>query len=258
MTPFEAWISFYTIVRKDMVRIIRIWPQTFLPSAVTSTLYFLIFGTLLGRRIGPFGDVPFVSFVIPGLIMLAVLTNAFSNVAFVMFSSKFFGRNIDELLVSPTPPSVIVAGFIASGIVRGILVGVLVFIVSLFFADIAIHNLGVVVLFLVLASLALSLGGLLNGIHAKSIDGINIIPTFVLTPLVYLGGVFYSVELLPDFWQPVALANPVFYVVDGFRYGFLGVADAPLWVSAAVLLVGAAAMAVAAWYEIRKGLGLKQ
>jgi ABC-2 type transport system permease protein len=258
MTPFEVWVSFYTIIRKDLIRIFRIWPQTFLPAVITSMLYFLIFGTVLGERIGEFQGVTFVSFVVPGLIMMQVITNSFANVAFVMFSSRFFARSIDELLVSPTPPWVIVAGFVASGVVRGFLVGFLVFLVSLPFAGLTVHNIAVIVLFLILTSTALSLAGLLNGIHAKSIDGINIIPTFVLTPLIYLGGVFFSVEVLPEFWQPFALANPLFYVVDGFRYGFLGVADTPLWVSSAILVTATGILAVLAWWEIRVGLRLKQ
>lgn len=258
MTPYEAFISFYTIVRKDIVRILRIWPQTFLPSVITSTLYFLIFGTVLGSRIGSFNGVDFISFVIPGLIMLAVVTNSFSNVAFVVFSSKFFARNIDELLVSPTPPSVIVLGFIASGIVRGTLVGLLVLAVSIPFAGLHIDNVLVMLVFLLLTSATLSLGGLLNGIHAQSIDGINIIPTFVLTPLIYLGGVFYSVDALPAFWQPIAQANPLFYIVDGFRYGMLGVADTSIWTCLTVLVGLAATLAVFAWYEVRVGLHLKQ
>jgi ABC-2 type transport system permease protein len=258
MTPFEVWISFYTIIRKDLIRIFRIWPQTFLPAVVTSALYFLIFGAVLGSRIGSFQGVPFVAFVVPGLIMMQVITNSFANVAFVMFSSRFFARSIDELLVSPTPPWVIVAGFVASGVVRGVLVGILVFLVSLPFAGLTVHNVFVIILFLILTSMALSLGGLLNGIHAKSIDGINIIPTFVLTPLIYLGGVFFSVEVLPEFWRPFALANPLFYVVDGFRYGFLGIADTPLWVSLGVLVAGSALLAFFAWHEIRAGLRLRQ
>ena len=258
MTPIEAFISFYTIVRKDVVRILRIWPQTFLPSVITSGLYFLIFGTILGDRIGSFGGVPFIEFVIPGLIMLAVVTNSFSNVAFVVFASKFFARNIDELLVSPTPPWVIVAGFIAGGVVRGVFVGLLVLGVSIPFAGLHIDNFFIVILFLLLTSTALALGGLLNGIHAQSIDGINIIPTFVLTPLIYLGGVFYSIEILPEFWQPIALANPLFYIVDGFRYGMLGIADTSLWVSIGVLLALAGTLAFFAWNEIRVGLHLKQ
>lgn len=258
MNGVEAWISFYTIVRKDIVRILRIWPQTFLPAVITSLLYFLIFGSVLGSRIGSFGGVDFVSFVVPGLIMLQVVTNSFSNVAFVMFSSKFFARNIDELLVSPTPPYVIVAGFVAAGVLRGVFVGILVYLVSLPFTSIDIHNIAVVGLFLALTSIAFALGGLLNGIHAQSIDGINIIPTFVLTPLVYLGGVFYSIDVLPAFWQPIALANPIFYIVDGVRYGFLGISDTPLWVSSAVLLALCAVLGFLSWYEIRAGLRLKQ
>ena len=258
MTPYEVFISCYTMVRKDVVRIIRTWPQTFLPSVITSALYFLIFGTVLGSRIGSFGDVPFVDFVIPGLIMLAVVTNSFSNVAFVVFASKFFARNIDELLVSPTPPWAIVGGFVASGIVRGVVVGLLVLAVSIPFSGLHVENIFVMILFLLLTSAALSLGGLLNGIHAQSIDGINIIPTFVLTPLIYLGGVFYSIEVLPEFWQPISLANPLFYIVDGFRYGMLGIADTSLWVSIGVLLAVTGVLALFAWYEIRVGLRLKQ
>ncbi len=205
-----------------------------------------------------FNGVDFIDFVVPGLIMLAVVTNSFSNVATVVFSSRFFARNIDELLVSPTPPWVIVLGFIASGVVRGTLVGVLVLCVSIPFAGLHIDNIFVVVTFLFLTSAALALGGLLNGIHADSIDGINIIPTFVLTPLIYLGGVFYSVEVLPQFWQPVTLANPLFYIVDGFRYGMLGVSDKSIWVSLAVLLGLIVVLAYFAWREIRVGLHLKQ
>lgn len=258
MTPYEAYISFYTIVRKDLVRILRIWPQTLLPSVITSVLYFLVFGTVLGSRIGQFGDVDFIDFVIPGLIMLAVVTNSFSNVASVVFSSKFFARSIDEILVSPTPPWVIVAGFIGGGIARGTLVGLLVLLVSIPFAGLHLDNILIVIVFLLLTSTALSLGGLLNGIHAQSIDGINIIPTFVLTPLIYLGGVFYSIDILPEFWQPISLANPLFYIVDGFRYGMLGIIDTSIWASLGVLIALAATLAVFAWYEIRVGLRLKQ
>lgn len=258
MNPFEAWISFYTIVRKDLVRIVRIWPQTLLPAVVTSILYFLIFGSVLGSRIGEFDGVEYVAFVMPGLIMLQVVTNAFSNVAFVMFASKFFSRNIDEILVSPTPPWVIVAGFVAGGVVRGVLVGLLVYLIAVLFADVRLHNIAIVIVFLVLTSMAFSLGGLLNGIHAKTIDGINIIPTFVLSPLIYLGGVFFSVEVLPEFWQPVALANPLFYIVDGFRWGLIGTSDTPLWVSSMVLLSVTLILSLWSWYEIRVGLRLKQ
>ncbi|MHB8710053.1 MAG: ABC transporter permease [Minisyncoccota bacterium] len=258
MTPRQMWISFFTIVRKDILRMLRVWPQTFLPSMVTSSLYFLIFGAFLGSRIGTVHGVPYVMFVVPGLVMLAVVTNSYANTSFVMFSSKFFGRAIDEILVSPTPAWVLVAGYVAGGLVRGIAIGVFVLGISLFFTSLVVSNMFIVLLFLVLTSLVFSLAGLVNGVYATSIDGINIVPTFVLTPLVYLGGVFYSAQTLPGFWGTLTKFDPVFYVINGFRYGFLGIADTPLWLSALVLLSFAFALLVAAWYLIKTGLGLRQ
>ena len=258
MTPYQKWISFYTIVRKDVVRMLRVWPQTFLPSVVTSTLYFLIFGAFLGSRIGDVHGVPYIMFVVPGLVMLAVVTNAYANTSFVMFSSKFFMRSIDEILVSPTPPWVLIAGFVTGGLVRGITIGVLVLIVSLFFTHLVVQSFFTVAAFLILTSLVFSLAGLVNGVYAKSIDGINIIPTFVLTPLVYLGGVFYSANALPGVWGNVTKLDPIFYIINGFRYGFLGIADVSLAVSATVLLAFAAALFVMNWYLLRTGLGLRQ
>jgi ABC-2 type transport system permease protein len=252
------WVSFYTIIRKDAVRIFRIWPQTFLPSAVTSALYFLVFGTILGSRIGDVHGVPYIMFVVPGLVMLAVITNSYSNVAAVMFTSKFFSRSIDEILVSPTPPWVIVAGFVTTGIVRGSVVGLLVLLISLFFTHLAIHNLAVIILFLLLTSAAASLGGLVNGIVAKSFDGINIVPTFVLTPLIYLGGVFYSAGALTGFLGHITTLDPIFYVINGFRYGFLGISDAPLFLCVAVLMGIVAVFAGTGWYFLKTGLGLRQ
>lgn len=251
-------VSFYTIVRKDVIRIIRLWPQTFLPSVITSILYFLIFGAFLGSRIGNIGEVSYISFVVPGLVMLAVVTNAFSNVATTFFTSKFFMRNIDEILVSPTPPWVIIAGFIGGGIVRGVLIGALVLVVSLFFGGITISNPLVVISFLFLTSLVFSLAGLVNGIYAKSFDGITIIPTFVLTPLVYLGGVFYTISILPPFWQTLSHFNPIFYIINGFRYGFLGFSDVSIATSVGVLLSMVAVLVGTAMYLIKTGLGLRQ
>lgn len=257
--PFSGMlISLGTILRKDLLRILRIWPQTFLPSVITSILYFLIFGAFLGERIGEVDGYSYVSFVIPGLVMLAVVTNSFSNVATVFFTSKFFMRNIDELLVSPTPPWVIIAGFVLSGMVRGILVGIAVIAVSLFFAPLEIAHPVIVLLFLVLTSLIFSLGGLVNGIYAKSFDAITIVPTFVLTPLVYLGGVFYSIHILPPIWQTISLANPVLYLVNGFRFGFLGSADVSLSVSLSILFSLITTLLVVNMYLLKKGLGLKQ
>lgn len=252
------WISFYTIIRKDAVRIFRIWPQTFLPSAITSALYFLIFGAFLGSKIGVVNGVPYINFVIPGLVMLAVVTNAYSNVATIVFQAKFFSRNIDEILVSPTPPWVLIAGYMTTGIVRGVGVGIVVLIVSLLFAKISIVHIGIVILFLILTSIVFSLAGLVNGIYAKGFDAITIVPTFVLTPLVYLGGVFYSSAVLPDFWKIFTHLNPIFYIINGFRYGFIGFSDVSLATSIYVLLGLAAVLVGINWYLIRTGLGLKQ
>ena len=258
MTAMQTFVSFYTIIRKDVIRIFRIWPQTFLPPIVTSSLYFLIFGAFLGSRIGEVHGVSYIAFVIPGLVMLSVITNAYSNVATVVFQSKFFVRNIDEILVSPTPPWIIVAAFATTGVVRGVLTGVLVLLTSLFFSDLAIANIGIVIIFLVLTSLVFALAGLVNGVYAKGFDSITIIPTFVLTPLVYLGGVFYSVSTLPGFWQTFSLFNPIFYIINGFRHGFLGFSDVSLWTSLGVLLGFAAVLAAINWYIIKIGLGLRQ
>lgn len=258
MNAFETWIAFYTIIRKDTVRMIRIWSQTFLPSIVTSSLYFLIFGAFLGSQIGEVHGVPYIMFVVPGLVMLAVVTNSYSNTSFVMFAAKFFNRNIDEILVSPTPPWVLVAGFVAGGVIRGVAIGVLVLAVSLFFTDLVIHNVFVIALFLVLTSLVFAIAGLINGVYAKSIDGINIVPTFVLTPLVYLGGVFYSTESLPGFWGEVTKLDPIFYVVNGFRYGFLGTSDVSIWFSVGLLLAFFAILLAVAVYLVRTSLGLRQ
>lgn len=260
MELYRLWISFYTMVRKDVVRMFRIWVQTFLPSVVTSSLYFLIFGTLLGSQIGDMQGVDYMTFVVPGLVMLAIVTTSYANTSFTFFSSKFFARSIDEILVSPTPPWVMIAGFVGGGVVRGVIVGTLVLLVSLFFTGLtlSIHNLLVILFFAVLTCLVFALAGLVNGIYAKSIDGINIVPTFVLTPLVYLGGIFYSIESLPAWWQWATHLNPLFYLVNGFRYGFLGLTDVPLAVSVTVLMGMIGILVAVNWYLIRTGLGLKQ
>ncbi len=260
MDAYGKWISFYTMLRKDIVRMFRIWVQTFLPSVITSCLYFLIFGTVLGSRIGQMQGINYMSFVVPGLVMLAIVTNAYSNTSFMFFQSKFFFRGIDEILVSPTPPWLLILGFISGGIVRGVLVGTIVLLVSVFFTglQLAIYNILIIFGFAVLTALVFSLAGLVNGVYAKSIDGINLVPTFVLTPLVYLGGVFYSVHSLPAWAQSFTYINPIFYLINGFRYGFLGIADIPVWISLAVLAGMIAALIAINWYLIRTGLGLKQ
>lgn len=260
MDSYRLWISYYTMLRKDVQRIFRIWVQTFLPSVITSSLYFLIFGTILGSRIGQVQGVNYTSFVVPGLVMLAIVTNAYANTSFTFFQSKFFARSIDEILVSPTPPWLLIAGFVSGGVLRGVLVGAIVLAISIFFTGlhISIANAVIILLFGILTAVLFALAGLVNGVYAKSIDAINIVPTFVLTPLVYLGGVFYSVHSLPQIAQYATYINPIFYLINGFRYGFLGVADIPLALSLGVLLVMISALIAINWYLIRTGLGLKQ
>jgi ABC-2 type transport system permease protein len=258
MTPSQMFTAFATIVRKDMVRILRIWPQTFLPSLVTSLLYFMVFGTVLGSRIGDVQGVPYMHFVVPGLVLLAVITNAYSNVATTFFQSKFFVRSIDEVLVSPTPPWVMMLGFISGGVVRGVVVGGLVLLVSLFFALPSVPHPFMVLLFLLLTAALFALGGLINGIYANGFDGISIVPTFVLTPLVYLGGVFYSVSALPAWAQTLTHFNPIFYLINGFRYGLLGHSDVPILHCLAVLAAMLAIAAGIGWFQLKYGLGLKQ
>jgi len=257
--PFDKlFVSYYTIVRKGMIRIIRIWPQTILPSLVTSILYFTVFGTILGSQIGQIHGFSYMQFVVPGLVMLAVITNAYTDVATTFFVSKFFSRNIDEILVSPTPPWVIIAGFVSSGVFRAVAVGISVLIVSMVFALPNLAHPFIILLFLLLSSILFALGGLVNGIYAKNFDGISIVPTFVLTPLVYLGGVFYSAQSLPPLFQTLTYLNPVFYLINGFRYGFLGFADVSLWTATAVLLALVLLFVGISWYLLKSGLGLKQ
>ena len=260
MTGYQRWTSFYTMVRRDVTRMFRIWVQTFLPSVITSLLYFLVFGTVLGSRIGNFNGVPYITFVVPGLVMLSIVTTSYANTSFTFFTSKFFMRSIDEILVSPTPPWVMLAGFIGGGVLRGVITGTLVLGVSLFFTGLVltVHSIFITLLFGVLTALLFGLAGLINGIWAKSMDAINLVPTFVLTPLVYLGGIFYSVHALPSFFQTITYANPLFYLINGFRWGLLGISDISVATSLAVLLILIALLLGINWYLLRTGLGLRQ
>lgn len=224
MSPGEQLTAFLTILRKEIRRFIRIWPQTLLPSAITMSLYFVIFGSLIGSRIGQMGGFSYMEFVVPGLIMMAIVTNSYSNVASSFFGSKF-NHSVEEILVSPTPNWIILMGYVSGGVCRGLLVAIIVTSVSLFFTRLPIHSMTVVVIGVLLTSVLFALAGFINAVFANNFDDISIIPTFVLTPLIYLGGVFYSLDLLPDFWAAVSKLNPLVYVVNAFRYGVLGVAD---------------------------------
>jgi ABC-2 type transport system permease protein len=220
----EQWIAFLTILRKEIRRFMRIWVQTLLPPVITMALYFVIFGKLIGSRIGDMGGFSYIQFVAPGLIMMAVLTNAYSNVVSSFFSAKF-QRSIEEVLVSPTPNYVILLGYIMGGVARGLCVGLLVTIMSLIFTDLHIHSWFITLVIVLLTSMLFSLAGFINAVYANTFDDVSIVPTFILTPLTYLGGVFYSINMLPEVWQHISRLNPILHIVNAFRYGLLGVSD---------------------------------
>jgi ABC-2 type transport system permease protein len=249
-------IALKSILNKEIQRFMRIWVQTLVPPAITISLYFVIFGSLIGSRIGEMGGFDYMSFIVPGLIMMSVITNSYSNVASSFFSAKW-QRNVEEMLVAPVPNWVIVAGYVGGGMARGILVGLIVTLVSLFFVDIQIHNIWIIIATVALTSATFSLGGLINAIFAGSFDDISIIPTFVLTPLTYLGGVFYSISLLPEFWQGVSQANPIVYMVNAFRYGFLGISDVNIVTAFMVIGTFIITLFIIAMTLISKGIGLR-
>ncbi|KZX53358.1 ABC transporter permease [Halioglobus sp. HI00S01] len=224
MNAQEQYRAFMTILRKEVRRYMRIWTQTLLPSAITMSLYFVIFGSLIGSRIGDMGGFSYMQFVVPGLIMMAIVTNSYANVVSSFFGSKF-NHSVEELLVSPTPNYIILMGYVVGGVTRGLLVALVVTIVSFFFTGMQIHSVPIVIAIVLMTSTLFALAGFINAVYANSFDDISIVPTFVLTPLTYLGGVFYSMDLLPEFWANVSKLNPLVYVVNAFRYGVLGVSD---------------------------------
>jgi ABC-2 type transport system permease protein len=250
------WIPLYTIINKEMIRIFRIWPQTLLPSVITTSLYFLIFGSFVGSQIRDIEGVSYMQFIVPGLVMMAIITNAFLNVVGSFFGAKF-GKSIEELLVSPTPNWVIVWGYTIGGIVRGLGVGLLVLLIALLFTKLTILNVWAVLLFSILTATVFSLGGLMNAVFAKKFDHTAIVPTFVLTPLTYLGGVFYSVNALPEFWQNISRFNPILYMVNGFRYGFFGISDVNIGISVTILVILVLGLSVTDLMLLRRGVGLR-
>lgn len=256
MTPNEQYIAFKTIVIKEILRFARIWVQTVLPPVITTALYILIFGNLIGPRIGDMDGFRYMDYIVPGLIMMAVITNSYANVVSSFYGSKF-QRHIEEMLVSPVPNYIILFGFIGGGLARGLAVGFAVTLVSMFFSNLAIHNIAVLITTVILTSILFSLAGLINGVFAKSFDDISIIPTFVLTPLTYLGGVFYTISLLPEFWQNASLVNPILYMVNAFRYGFLGVSDIDLVLSYAITIGFIALLFAYSMHLLNKGYGIR-
>lgn len=250
------WIGLKTIVTKEINRILRIWVQTIVPPAITMTLYFIIFGNLIGSRIGQMGGHSYMDFIVPGLIMMSVITNSYGNMVSSFFGAKF-GKHIEEILVSPLPNTIILIGYVTGSVTRGLMVGAVVLLISLFFTDLTITHVGVTLSVVVLTAIVFSLAGMINAIFAQKFDDISIIPTFVLTPLTYLGGVFYSISLLPDFWQTVSLANPILYMVNTFRYGILGTSDVSLTVAFSVIGLFVVVLGSICLLLLHRGVGLR-
>lgn len=256
MSPQQIWVAFSTIVVKEVRRFTRIWAQTLLPPAITMSLYFVIFGNLIGPRIGEMDGYGYMNFIVPGLIMMSVITNSYANVVSSFFSLKF-QRSIEEILVSPIPNWVVLLGYVAGGVARGLAVGFIVTLLSLGFTDLEIHNLAVTVSVVVLTAILFALGGFINAAYATKFDDISIVPTFVLTPLTYLGGVFYSISLLPEFWQWVSQANPILYMVNAFRYGILGVSDIDIGFAYVMIFVFIIVLFFYSLHLLNRGKGIR-
>jgi len=251
-----SWVGYKTIVRKEITRILRIWGQTIVPPAITMSLYFVIFGQLIGRRIGEMGGFSYMEYIVPGLVIMSVITNSYGNMVSSFFGAKF-GKHIEELLISPLPNWVILAGYVTGALTRGLLVGAVVLMISLFFTHLQVANVLVALSVLLLTAIVFSLAGMVNAIFARKFDDIAIIPTFVLAPLTYLGGVFYSIALLPEFWQRVSVFNPILYMVNGFRYGVLGVSDVGLAQTYSVIVISGAILFAWCLWLLHKGVGLR-
>ncbi|TAK75481.1 MAG: ABC transporter permease [Gammaproteobacteria bacterium] len=253
---YPNMIALRTLLRKEIMRFMRIWSQTILPPAITMSLYFLIFGKFIGSQIQHIQGYAYIQYIVPGLTMMSIMTNAYANTASSFFITKF-NKSIEEMLVSPMSNFIILIGFMLGGMVRGILVGAIVLLVSLLFTHLPIHHPSIVLFMAILSAAVFSLGGLINGIYAKRFDDISFIPTFVLTPLTYLGGVFYSLQQLPPVWQTISALNPILDMVDSFRYGMLGISDVNIYFGFALIVVLFFIMFSWAWLLLHKGTGIK-
>lgn len=252
----ENYIGFQTILIKEVVRVLRIWIQTLVPPAITMTLYFIIFGSFIGSRVGQIQGYSYMAFLAPGLIMMSVISNSYGNVVSSFFGAKF-GRHIEELLVSPLPNYMIILGYVAGGVVRGIFVAIIITIIALFFTRLHMAHPFVTFSVVILTAVVFSLGGLINAVFAKKFDDVTIIPTFILTPLSYLAGVFYSIHMLPEFWQNVSKANPILYMVNAFRYGILGVSDIGIGTAYVIILLFILGLFAFSLFLLNKGVGLR-
>lgn len=249
-------IAFATILKKEMRRFLRIWLQTVLPPMITTALYFVIFGKMIGSQLAPIEGFSYMDYIVPGLIMMTVISNSYANVVSSFYGSKF-QRYVEELLIAPIPLSLILLGFVGGGVARGLVVGAMVTVVASFFVDLQLYNLWVALSVMLLTAVLFSLGGFINAVYAKSFDDISIIPTFVLTPLTYLGGIFYSVKMLPGFWQQISLANPILYMINTFRYGLIGVSDISLATAYTVIILFIVVLYSYSLWLLRRGVGLR-
>jgi len=249
-------VALKTILFKEIRRFMRIWVQTVLPPAITTSLYLLIFGNLIGSRIGTMDGHDYIDYIVPGVIMLSVITNSYSNVVSSFYSTKF-QRHIEEMLVSPIPNWLILAGYVAGGVARGVIVGCVVTAVTMAFTDFAVHSYMITITVMLLTASLFATGGLINAVFADSFDDISIVPTFVLTPLTYLGGIFYSISLLPEFWQTASLANPILYIINAFRFGILGVSDIDVALAFTIIVAFVVTLAALALFLLNRGIGIK-
>ena len=249
-------VALYTIARREVMRIVRIWGQTLVPPAITMTLYFLIFGSLIGRRIGDMGGYDYMDFIVPGLVMMSIIQNSYGNISSSFFGAKF-GRHVEELLVSPMPNWVILGGYVAGAVLRGLMVGVIVLLIAMLFTHVRLPHPWVTLSTVLLGAVIFSLAGFVNAVYARKFDDVAIVPTFILTPLTYLGGVFYSVKLLPPWAQAMTHANPIFYMVNAFRYGLLGTSDVSLGIAYALMLGFVVVLGAFALWLLHKGIGLR-
>jgi ABC-2 type transport system permease protein len=249
-------IALFTIARREVMRILRIWGQTLVPPAITMTLYFLIFGSLIGSRIGDMGGYDYMDFIVPGLVMMSIIQNSYGNISSSFFGAKF-GRHIEEMLVSPMPNWVILGGYVAGAVLRGLLVGIIVLCIAMLFTHVRIPHPLITIATVLLGATIFSLAGFVNAVYAKKFDDVAIVPTFILTPLTYLGGVFYSVRMLPDWAQTMTHANPVFYMVNAFRYGLLGTSDIPVGIAFALMIGFVVVLGALGLWLLKRGIGLR-
>ena len=256
MKLFAQYHAFKTITIKEFLRFIRIWVQTVVPPAITVALYFIIFGELIGSQISDIDGFTYIDYIVPGLILMSVISNAYANCVSSFFSAKFH-RSIEEMMISPLPNYIIVAGYVSGGMLRGIVVGIVVTVVSMLFTRIEIHNYSITLVVFVLTSILFALAGFINAVYAKTFDDISVIPTFILTPLTYLGGIFYSINMLPEFWQTISLANPILYMINAFRYGFLGITDIDLTIAFVIIILFITGLFFFALRLLDKGVGIK-